>query len=154
MQWFWAWNLQIRITERKKKIDRNWTWDFLSVVDKWSRDLNTGLWLVSAGHVTWMLVSDWSRVWPSQHRSQLWAEKRAPAERITVSIWAERGDHRVSSECQLEKWRLSSTEEQAELSIISSRGLKIIWRTVRASCQHQPRVRSVKILWSCLVFLR
>ena len=101
-----------------------------------SRDLNTGLWLVITGHVTRMLVSDWSRVWPSQHRSQLWAEKRAPAERIPVSIWEETGDHRVSSECQLEKWRLSSTEEQAELSIISSRGLKIIWRTVRARCQH------------------
>ena len=108
-----------------------------------SRDLDTGLWLVSAGHVTWMLVSDWSRVWPSQHRSQLWAEKRAPAKRIPVSIWAETGDHRVSSECQLEKWRLSSTEEEAELSIIS-RGLKIIWRTVRARCQHHFTAGSVK----------
>ena len=61
-----------------------------------SHDLNTGLGLVSTGHVTRMLVPDWSRVGPSQHRSQLWAEKRAPAEGIPVSIWAESGDHRVS----------------------------------------------------------
>ena len=66
MQWFWAWNLQIQITERKKKtveqkskqqIDRNWTWDFLSVVDKWSRDQNTDLLLVN-------ILVTWPEYWP------------------------------------------------------------------------------------------
>ena len=28
----------------------------------WSHDLDTGLWLASTGHVTWILASDWSIV--------------------------------------------------------------------------------------------
>ena len=44
----------------------------------WSRDLNTGLWLVNTDHSTWILVSDWSilvtwsEYWPviGQYRSR------------------------------------------------------------------------------------
>ena len=69
MQWFWAWSLQIWITERKKR--------------PWSKRVNSKLtgiepetfcpWLINDhvtriltsywsiyGHVTWILASDWS----------------------------------------------------------------------------------------------
>ena len=52
-----------------------------------------------SGHVTWILASDWSRLGPSQHRSQLWPESRALN---PVSIWAASSDHVVSSVGQLQ----------------------------------------------------
>ena len=33
---------------------------WLLIGPEWSRDLNTGLWLVQSDHVTWILASDWS----------------------------------------------------------------------------------------------
>ena len=46
-----------------------------------------------SGHVTWILASDWSRLGPSQHRSQLWPESGALN---PVSIWAASSAHIVS----------------------------------------------------------
>ena len=41
------------------------TWpEYWPLIGKyWSRDLNTGLWLVNADHVTLILFSDWRRSW-------------------------------------------------------------------------------------------
>ena len=33
---------------------------WLLIGPKWSRDLDTGLWLVQSDHMTWILASDWS----------------------------------------------------------------------------------------------
>ena len=89
-----------------------------------------------SGHVTWILASDWSRLGPSQHRSQLWPESRALN---PVSIWAASSDHVVSSVGQLEPKLSESSQSQLYRGRQLNQhqedeedclwGLEISWRT-------------------------
>ena len=54
---------------------------------EWSRDLDTGLWLVQNDHMTWILASDWCE-WSHELNTGLWLVQSDHMTWILASYWS------------------------------------------------------------------
>ena len=71
-----------------------------SILESWKLLINTGLWLVETGHVTWVLASHWSRqvtsgLWlvhyhggPAGHHWRIYRRGQHPREVVLSSDWS------------------------------------------------------------------
>ena len=134
----------------------------------WSRDLNTAIWLVNTGHVTWILSSGWSIqvTWPGYWPliGWLWRSGDLTLKRKT-SLWpgasgASHGHRETqthidalcqpfyhSLELEIGLYRLVIKCIFGLLEMTKSRITDIYWRKIRhwvTRCKMQT-----KIVWKC-----